>query len=72
MLGALHDIARTYSGQRILIITHGWVMDVITRHVRNLPRTVVLEGKRKNGEALWLGIDGAARFIEYAADDTSS
>lgn len=64
VLDALHAIAERHGGQRVLIITHGWVMDVITRHVRNLQRTAILDMKRKNGESLWLGIDSELRFFE--------
>ncbi len=54
VLAALEEIAHTHAGTRVLIITHGWVMDVITRHLRRLPRTAVLDLKRKNGESIWL------------------
>ena len=55
---ALHSIGRDYSGKRVLLITHGWVMDVITRHVAGLPRNTILNMKRKNGETLWLEVTG--------------
>lgn len=58
IFAALHFIGRHYPGQRILVITHGWVMDVITRHVAGLPRTAILNMKRKNGETLWLEVTG--------------
>ncbi len=67
VLDALRDIARHYSGARVLIITHGWVMDAITRHVRNLPRTAVLDMKRKNGESLWLESDLGSTLAEIDA-----
>lgn len=56
IFAGLHFIGRQYSGQRILVITHGWVMDVITRHVAGLPRNAILNMKRKNGETLWLEV----------------
>ncbi|RKT43710.1 histidine phosphatase family protein [Thiocapsa rosea] len=56
IVAALHEIARRHPGERVLAMTHGWVMDVITRHVRQLPRTLVLDMKRKNGESLWLAV----------------
>jgi probable phosphoglycerate mutase len=31
-------------------------MDVITRHIANLPRSAMLTMKRKNGECLWLAV----------------
>lgn len=48
------EIARRNPGGRVLVITHGWVMDVITRHIRGLPRSAILHMKRKNMESLWL------------------
>ena len=56
ILAGLHFVGRQYSGQRVLVITHGWVMDVITRHVAGLPRNAILNMKRKNGETLWLEV----------------
>jgi len=40
------------------VIAHGWVMDVITRHVSGLPLHAVLDHKRGNGEYLWLEVQG--------------
>lgn len=54
VLAALSDIAAAAAGRRALLITHGWVMDVITRQVRGLPRDTQLNMKRKNGECLWI------------------
>lgn len=54
IVASLEDIAANYPGERILLVTHGWVMDVITRHVHGVPPTTTLAIKRKNGEALWL------------------
>lgn len=56
VLAAIVDIGHGNSGRRILAITHGWTMDVITRHIRNLPRSEILNMKRKNGEYLWLDV----------------
>lgn len=64
VMDALHRIPADFPGQRILVITHGWVMDVITRDIRNLPRTAVLDMKRKNGESLWLTVDRARCLAE--------
>lgn len=58
VLGAVREIARDAPGQRVLTITHGWVMDVITRHIRGLPIDALLNMKRKNGECLWLEAEG--------------
>ncbi|SDW89491.1 phosphoglycerate mutase [Thiocapsa roseopersicina] len=62
IVAALHEIARRHPGERVLAMTHGWVMDVITRHARGLPRTLVLEMKRKNGESLWLAVTAGSVF----------
>jgi 2,3-bisphosphoglycerate-dependent phosphoglycerate mutase len=66
---ALHEIARRHPGERVLAMTHGWVMDVITRHVRQLPRTLVLDMKRKNGESLWLAVTAESAFSLSDAGD---
>lgn len=42
----------------LLLITHGWVLDVVTRHVRGLPRSAMLGVKPKNGESLWVEVSG--------------
>lgn len=57
VLAALQDIGRRSSGKKALVITHGWVMDVVTRHVNGLPRKAILNMKRKNGESLWVRAD---------------
>jgi probable phosphoglycerate mutase len=51
---AVMRIAVQCPGERVLAITHGWVMDVLTRHASDLPRNTILHMKRKNGECLWL------------------
>lgn len=56
ILTALLSIAEPNSGKRVLVITHGWVMDVITRHIHHQPRSAILNMKRKNGESLWLTV----------------
>ncbi|QDX82811.1 histidine phosphatase family protein [Denitratisoma sp. DHT3] len=56
VLGALADIGSAHDGQRVLVITHGWVMDVVTRHIKGLPRKAILNMKRKNGESLWIAV----------------
>jgi len=58
VLDALSSIARPNAGKRILAITHGWVMDVITRHIANRPRSAILNMKRRNGECVWLEVTG--------------
>ncbi len=58
VLAAVVDIGRSHGGQRVLAITHGWVMDVITRHIAGLPRSAMLNMKRRNGECVWLDVRG--------------
>jgi broad specificity phosphatase PhoE len=54
VLDGVTDIARQRPGERVLAVTHGWVMDAIAREVRGLPRSAMLHRKPKNGESLWL------------------
>lgn len=56
ILAGLTSIAGPGAGKRVLVITHGWVMDVITRHIHHQPRSAILNMKRKNGESLWLTV----------------
>lgn len=60
VLGALTDIGEKHVGERVLVISHGWVMDVITRHINGLPRSAILNLKRKNGESIWLKVAGSS------------
>ena len=54
VLDAILDIAANNRGERVLVITHGWTMDVVTREVSGLPRSAILHHKPKNGECVWL------------------
>jgi broad specificity phosphatase PhoE len=54
VLGAITDIADANPRRRVLAVTHGWAMDVVTRHVRGLPRSAIMHRKPGNGECLWL------------------
>lgn len=54
VLDAFGHIGSCHPGARVLVITHGWVMDVITRHISGQPRSAVLHIKRKNGECVWV------------------
>jgi probable phosphoglycerate mutase len=58
VLDAIIEIAKPNCGKRILAITHGWTMDVITRHIAGLPRNAMLNMKRKNGDCVWLDVRG--------------
>jgi 2,3-bisphosphoglycerate-dependent phosphoglycerate mutase len=65
VLEAVMEIAARNAGRRVLAVTHGWVMDVLTRHVKGLPRSAILHAKPKNGECLWL--EASAEFIRPSA-----
>lgn len=54
VLGAFADIGAMHGADRVIVITHGWVMDVVTRHIDGLARDAILAMKRKNGESLWI------------------
>jgi probable phosphoglycerate mutase len=61
IFAALHEMAAQPGP--LLVITHGWVLDVVARQLRGLPREALLGVKPKNGEYLWLetgGLRGAA------------
>ncbi|MCF8199258.1 MAG: histidine phosphatase family protein [Sulfuritalea sp.] len=58
VLGAVRDIGEVNRGKRVLVITHGWTIDVITRHITGKPRSAILGMKRRNGECAWLTVDG--------------
>ncbi len=63
VLEALNDIGVRHRGGRILVVTHGWVMDVVTRHIDGLARHAVLHIKRKNGECVWVEVAGELRAL---------
>ena len=58
VLAAVREIGARHGGQRVLVVVHGWVMDVVTRHVGGRARDAILGHKRKNGESIWLDVDG--------------
>lgn len=61
VLAALDEIAvDAANDEPVLMISHGWVMDVVTRHIRHLPRNALLGVKPRNGEALWLEATSAS------------
>lgn len=65
VLDAFGHIGTCHPGARVLVVTHGWVMDVVTRHISGLPRSAVLHIKRKNGECVWVE---AAQGVLMATD----
>ena len=68
VLNALSEIGRRHHGKKLLVITHGWAMDVVTRHVRGLPVSTMLNLKRRNGESLWLRVAGSEIVVESEPD----
>jgi broad specificity phosphatase PhoE len=58
VLGAIAEIGARHCGDRVLVMTHGWVMDVVTRHIGGLARSAILVMKRKNGESVWVEATG--------------
>lgn len=54
VLAACSDIGAHHRRDKVLVVTHGWVLDVLARHIAGLPRSAVLKIKTKNGESLWL------------------
>lgn len=65
VIEAIEDIGARHRGERVLVITHGWVMDVVTRHIAGHARNAVLHIKRKNGECVWVAVGKA---IQAATD----
>ena len=57
VLQALADIGDQHPKQKVLVISHGWVLDVITRHIGGLPRDAVLPFKPGNGHSLWVDVE---------------
>ena len=60
VLAGFAAIGAKHCGERVLVITHGWVMDVVTRHIEGLPRSTILNHKRKNGESVWVEASASA------------
>ena len=56
VLDALDVIGSRQQGQRVLVISHGWVMDVVTRHVNGMARDTILPVKPKNGDSVWIDV----------------
>ena len=71
VLEALSDIGAGHPDQKVLVITHGWVLDVITRHIEGLARHAVLPFKPGNGHSLWVDVAaGNIRAPELGYTDT--
>ncbi|MES2582295.1 MAG: histidine phosphatase family protein [Pseudomonadota bacterium] len=63
VLEAFADIGARHRGGRILVVTHGWVMDVVTRHINGFARHAVLHVKRRNGECVWVEVENELRAL---------
>lgn len=57
VLEAITEIGASHPGQKVLVITHGWVLDVVTRHIGGLARHAVLPFKPGNGHSLWVHVE---------------
>lgn len=67
VLAALADIGTSHPGTRVLVVTHGWAMDIVTRHVGGLPRDAVMNVKPRNGDSVW--VDVAQGCVSAGARD---
>jgi broad specificity phosphatase PhoE len=63
VLGAISSIGKCNLGKRVLLVTHGWVLDVVTRHVSGFPRDAVLPVKPKNGDSVWVKVNASGSMI---------
>ena len=54
---AVHAIAARHRGERVLVVTHGWAIDVIVRVADGLAADAILPTKPANCECLWLVAD---------------
>lgn len=53
VLNAFAHIGGHHGGQQVLVVTHGWVLDVVLRHIGGFRRSAVLQEKPKNAEFVW-------------------
>jgi probable phosphoglycerate mutase len=60
VLEALSDIGACHARHKVLVITHGWVLDVITRHIGGLERHIVLPFKPGNGHSLLVEVQAGS------------
>ena len=63
VLGAISSIGKCNLGKRVLLVTHGWGLDVVTRHVCGFPRDAVLPVKPKNGDSVWVKVNASGSMI---------
>ncbi|MEI8168255.1 MAG: histidine phosphatase family protein [Rhodoferax sp.] len=56
LIAACTEIGSRHRGVRVLVVTHGWGLDVVTRHVSGLPRNAVLQVKPANGDSVWVEV----------------
>lgn len=60
VIAACLEIGAQHPGKQVLVITHGWVLDVLSRHISGVPRSTVLKVKPKNGESVWVEVEQGA------------
>lgn len=74
ILAAFAEIGLRHPGERVLVITHGWVLDVVARHIGGLARSAILNRKRRNADCLWLEatVDGECRAPASAGAESVS
>lgn len=68
VLNAFGEIGALHPGERVLVISHGWVMDVVARHIGGLTRNTILSLKRKNGERLWFQVTAQGECRQPSPD----
>ena len=56
VLRACVEIGSRHRGDRVLVITHGWGLDVVLRHTSGLAQNAVLHEKPKNGDCVWVEV----------------
>ncbi len=64
VLNAVLELGQRHGGERVLVITHGWVLDVVTRHANGLARNTVLAVKPQNGDRLWITVGQRIRLAD--------
>ena len=56
VLRACVEIGSRHRGERVLVITHGWCLDVALRHTGGFAPSAVLHAKPKNGDCVWVEV----------------
>lgn len=64
ILGCIDGLVREHPGQTIVVVTHGGVLDVIYRRVRDLPPEAPRDYPIPNVGINWVSVDGENWLIE--------